>query len=218
MGLEGARQEVEMSQEGFGRVEAGADIVTRGVIQKIKQDLFIVRVWEEGMRGGVVLPEGPQVADLPASDGLGWGLVARVRGEFVGQGPAANTGPVGFEVKPALQFTGSGAIGGGGLGSEEFGQQVNHCCGPLGLMIATGATGRPDGGLALSASPQVLAVEIIKPGPGQTQFPCRLGCGKLLLSIAGQEVTDEWSGKTFDQLWLFIVAGCQREVDFSLWN
>jgi len=33
VGLEGASQEVKMSQEGFGVIEAGADIVTRGVIQ-----------------------------------------------------------------------------------------------------------------------------------------------------------------------------------------
>jgi hypothetical protein len=52
----------------------------------------------------------------------------------------------------------------------------------------------------LSASLQVLAVEIIKTGAGKTQFPGRLGRGELLLSIAGQEVTDERRRKTFDQL------------------
>jgi hypothetical protein len=67
-------------------------------------------------------------------------------------------------------------------------------------MISAGETGRPDRGLALSASPQVLAVEIIKPGPGKTQFLGRLERGELLLSIAGQEVTDERSGQTFNQL------------------
>lgn len=200
VGLEGARQEVEVSQESFGVVEAGTDIVTRGIIQKIKEDLFVAGVREERMWGGVILPEGTQVADLPAFDGLGWGLVASVWGEFVGQGPAANTGPVGFEVESAMQFAGSGAVGGGRFGREEFGQQGNHRSGPLGLMIAAGETGRPDRRLALSASLQVLAVEIIKTGAGKTQFPGRLGRGELLLSIAGQEVTDERRRKTFDQL------------------
>jgi hypothetical protein len=200
MGLEGAGQEVEVRQEGFGVVEAGPDIVTRGVIQKIKQDLLVVRIGEEGMWGGIILPEGTQVANLPAFDGLGWGLVAGVRGELVGQGPAANTGPVSFEVEAAMQFAGGGAVGGGRFGGEEFGQQLNHRRRPLGLVIAAGATGRPDRRLALRAGPQVLAVEIIKTGAGKTQFPGRLGGGELLLAIAGQEVADERSGQTFDQL------------------
>lgn len=181
-------------------VEAGPDIVTRGIIQKIQQDLLVVRVGQEGMRGGVVLPEGTQVADLPTFDRLGRGLVASVWGELVGQGPAANASPVGFEIEPAMQFAGSGAVRGGRFGREEFGQQVNDRCGPLGLMIAAGETGRPDRRFALSASAQVLGVEIIKTGAGKTQFPGRVGCGELLLSIAGQEVTDERSGKTFDEL------------------
>lgn len=33
VGLKGVRQKVEVSQEGFGVIEAGADIITGGIIQ-----------------------------------------------------------------------------------------------------------------------------------------------------------------------------------------
>lgn len=41
MGLKGARQKVQVIQEGFGMIEAGTDIITGGIVQKIKQDLLV---------------------------------------------------------------------------------------------------------------------------------------------------------------------------------
>ena len=56
VGLEGAGEEVEVGQEGFLGVEAGAEVVAGGVVQEVEQDLFFGAVGEEGVRGGVVLP------------------------------------------------------------------------------------------------------------------------------------------------------------------
>ena len=39
--LEGARQEIQVSQEGFIRKEPSANVVAGRIVQKIQQDLFI---------------------------------------------------------------------------------------------------------------------------------------------------------------------------------
>ena len=90
-----------MGQQGFALVEAGTRVAASGVVQEVEQALFGGGTGEEGVRGGVVLPEGAQIADLPAFDGLGWLLVAGVRGELVFLGPAADAGAVGFEFEAA---------------------------------------------------------------------------------------------------------------------
>ena len=53
---------------------------------------------------------------------------------------------------------------------------------------------------ALSASFEIVAIELVKAGVGQIQFASGLGGGKLSLPMRGQKVTDEGSGQTFDQL------------------
>ncbi len=59
---------------------------------------------------GVVLPECAQIAGLPAFDGFGGGFVAGVGSQLVGDDPAAHAGAVGFEVEPAMEFAGTGAV------------------------------------------------------------------------------------------------------------
>jgi len=120
--------------------------------------------------GGVVLPEGTPIADLPAFDGFGRGFIAGVRREFVFQSPPSDAGTVGFEVEPTEQLAGSSTVGGGRLGREEFGQQGSDRSGPGGMMIAAGKTGGPGFGLPLSTGGQVLAVESIEAWAGQAQF------------------------------------------------
>ena len=88
-------------------------------------------------------------------------------GRADGPGPTADTGLVGFEVEPAKEFAGGGAVGGGRLGGEEFGQQGNHRSRPLGLMVAAGDAGRPDRRLAVRRRLEVLAVAFIKAGAGK---------------------------------------------------
>ena len=87
-----------MRQKGFAWVEACAGVVTGGVVQNIKQGLLVGIAWQPGVWAGVVLPEGTQIAGLPAFDRFGGGFVVGVWGELVFDGPAANTGAVGFKI------------------------------------------------------------------------------------------------------------------------
>ena len=152
VGLEGSGEEVEVGQERFGGIEAGAGVVTGGVVQQIEQDLFIGGSRQPGVRAGVVLPEGAPVADLPAFDGLGRLFVTGVRSQLVLDGPAADTGPVGLEVEATEQFTGAGTVGGGRLGRQKRGQLGGNFRRPVGVVVASGGAGSPELGVALGAS------------------------------------------------------------------
>lgn len=152
------------------------------------------------MRGGVILPERAQIADLPPFNGFARSFVTRVWREPVSQGPAANTGAVGFEVEAAMQFAGDGAVGGRWFGGQELGQEGNHRSGPLGLMIAAGNSGRPDGSLALCMSPQVLAVELVETWARQAQFPGSFVGGKFTVAMTCQEMADDRGWESFNEL------------------
>ena len=114
-GLEDAGKEVEVGQKGFARVAAGTGVDAGGVVEEIQENLLVRGVGEPGVRAGVVLPEGAQIAGLPAVDRFGGLLVAGVGSEFFFDGPTADTGTVGFEGVAAEQFAGEGAVGEGGL-------------------------------------------------------------------------------------------------------
>jgi hypothetical protein len=60
VGLESAAEEVEVGQEGFAGVEAGARVVAGGIIEQIEQDLFVGGAGEPSVGAGVVLPKGGQ--------------------------------------------------------------------------------------------------------------------------------------------------------------
>ena len=198
VGLEGAGQEIEMGQQGFAGVEACAGVVTGGIVQNLEQHLLVGLAGQPGVGAGVVLPERAVVTGLPALDGFGRGFVAGVRGQLVGDGPATDAGAVGLEVEPPVQFAGGGAVGGGRFGGQEFGEQSHDCIRPNGLVIAAGNPGRPNLGLTLGAGAEVLAVEFVAAGPGQAQFVRRFLGRELTLSMAGQQMTDQGSGQTFD--------------------
>ena len=78
VGLEDAGQEVEVGQEGFRRVKAGAGVEPRGVIQDLQEDLFVGVAGQPGVGRGIVLPERAVIAGLPAFHGFGGGFVAGV--------------------------------------------------------------------------------------------------------------------------------------------
>ena len=80
VGLEDAGEEVEVGQEGFAGVEAGAGVVAGGVVQQVEQDLFVGVAGQPGVGAGVVLPEGAVVAGLPAFDGFGVAVCSGCRG------------------------------------------------------------------------------------------------------------------------------------------
>ena len=111
VGLEGAGEEVKVSEEGFGWVEASTGVEACGVVEDFQEDLFVGAAVEEGVGSGVVLPEGTVVTGLPALDGFALGFVTGVGVEFVLDGPAADAGAVGFEVEAAVEFAGDGTVG-----------------------------------------------------------------------------------------------------------
>jgi hypothetical protein len=200
VGLEGTGQEIEMGQEGFAGVEARASVVTGGIVQNIQQRLFVGLAGQPGVGTGVVLPERAVVAGLPAFDGFGRGFVAGVRGQLVFDGPATDAGAVGLEVEPPVQFAGEGVVGGGWFGGQEFGQQGYDLLRPSRAVIAAGNTGGPNLDLTLGAGAEVLAVEFVEAGPGQSQFASRCPGREITGSMAGQKMTNQWSGQTFDEL------------------
>jgi hypothetical protein len=161
-GLENAGEEVEVSQEGFALVEAGAGVVAGGVVQEVEQALFAGGAREEGVGRGVVLPEGTLIAGLPALDGLGRLFVTGVGGQLVFDGPAADAGAVGLKVQTAMEFTGTGAGGGGRLGGEELGQFNDDLGRPVGLVIAAGSARGPGVGVALGAGQQIVGAQWIE--------------------------------------------------------
>jgi hypothetical protein len=198
--LEGAGQKVQMGQEGFTFVEAGAGVDAGGVVEQVEQALLGVRAGEEGVGRGIVLPEGAQVAGLPAFDGFGRCLVAGVGGQFVFEGPAADAGAVGLEVQAAVEFAGGGAVRGGRLGRKELGEQCADLVGPGGMMVAAGAAGRPGIGVALGAGAQIVGVEFVEASAGQAQFGGGGTCGEVPGAMVGQELTDEGSRQALNQL------------------
>ena len=139
--LQGAGEEVEVGEQGFSGVEARAGVEAGGIVEDFQEDLLVGRAGQEGVGGGVVLPEGAVVADLPAFNGLGSGFVAGVGSKLVCDGPAADTGPIGLEMEAAVEFAGDGTVGGSGLGGEEFGGQRAGFRRPVRVMIAPGASG-----------------------------------------------------------------------------
>lgn len=68
--------------------------------------------------------------------------------------------------------------------------------------------------MAVGTSFEVIGIDFIKTGKGQTQLLGRLTSGELLAAEAGQEMTDDRSGKTFDQLSFFMGARMTKEGGF----
>jgi hypothetical protein len=172
VGLEDTGEEVEVSEEGFSRIETCAGVEAGGVIEDFQKDLLVGAAVEKGVGGGVVLPECAVVAGLPAFDGFGWSFVAGVGVEFVFDGPPADAGAVGFEIEAAMEFAGDGAVGGGWFGREELGGQGDGFFRPVGMMIPAGNTGRPRVGLALGAGAEVIGAELIETAQADAQFEC----------------------------------------------
>jgi hypothetical protein len=204
VGLKDAGEKIEVGQQGFGGIEARTGVQARGVVENVQEDLFVGAAGQPGVRRGVVLPERAVIAGLPAFDGFGRGFVAGIRGELVFDGPASDAGAVGFEVEAAEQFAGDGAVGARRFGGEEFGDQRDDFGGPLRMVIAAGGSGRPGLGVAGGAGAEVLGVKLVETGTCQSQFAGRSAGADLAGAITVQEVADEWSGQSFDQLWFFM--------------
>lgn len=181
-------------------VEACAGVQTRGIVEDVQQDLFVGAVGQPGVRAGVVLPEGAVVAGLPTFDGFAGGFVAGVGGELMFDGPAPDTGAIGFEVKPAQEFTGGGAVGRRRFGGEEFGEQGGHVGGPVRVMIAAGYVGRPGFGVALSAGKQVVGAQLVKAAQADAQFERNRFGREQAGTGLGEKMADQWCGNAVSEL------------------
>ena len=153
---------------------------------------------------GVILPERPVVAGLPAFDGFRRGFVAGVGSELVFQSPAADAGAVGFEAEAAMEFAGDGAVGGRRLGGEKFGGQCGDFRRPAREMITARQTGRPDLGAALSTGEQGVGAKLVEAAQADAQFQSDgLGREKAGAGL-GEEMTDQWCSKAVSELELFM--------------
>ena len=158
------------------------------------------------------MPEGPQIARLPAFDWFRRGFVAGVRCQIVCERPTADAGTIGFEIESAMQFAGAGTVGGGWFGGEQLFEQVLGGDRPDGLMIATGDARRPGLGLTAGTSPEVLAVELIEAGMAQAKFLSGGLRHQPPLPMVIENVPDERGRESFDQL-PFFMAGRMSEAD-----
>ena len=198
--LKDARKEVEVSEQGFGGIEACAGVEASGVVEDVQQDLLVVCAGQTSVRAGVVLPERPVIAGLPAFDGFANGFVAGIGVELMGDGPTADAGAVGFEVESPVEFAGDGTVGARGFCGEEFGGQGGGFGGPIRMVIATGESGGPGLALALSAGTEVMGVEFVETGASQSQFGGGGASAELADAETGEQMTDERSGQTLDEL------------------
>ena len=67
-------------------------------------------------------------------------------------------------------------------------------------MIAAGESGRPSLRVAGSAGAEVLGVKFVEAGRCQSQFAGSSAGANLAGAITVEEMTDEWSRQSFDQL------------------
>ena len=109
VGEEDAGEEIEVGEQSFARVKTGDGIEAGGVVEDVEEGLFLKDARRPCVGRSIVLPERAEIAGLPAADGFGGFFVAGVRGEMMGDGPAADTGAVGLEVETAQQLAGDGA-------------------------------------------------------------------------------------------------------------
>jgi hypothetical protein len=121
-----------------------------------------------------------------------------------------------LEVEAAVEFTGDGAVGARRFGGEEFGGQRDGLGGPLRVMIAAGEAGRPGVGLAVRAGVEIIGIEFVEAGTGQAQFSGGGAGADMTGAMTVEEMTDERSGVTFDQLKFFIGPKVTGRVDLSL--
>ena len=102
--------------------------------------------------------------------------------------PAPDTGPVGQKVAAAVEFTGTGAVGGRRLGAKEGAEQGGHFGRPVRIVVATRTAWGPGVGLGV----------------------------ELAGTKAGQEVANEGGGATIEQLIFFTAASVTGRWIFRL--
>jgi hypothetical protein len=200
VGLEGAGEEVEVGEQGFGGIEACAGVEASSVVEDFEEDLLVGQAGQPGVGRGVVLPEGTVITGLPAFDGFGRGFVAGVGSEFVFEGPAADAGAVGFEGEAAVEFAGDATVRAGRFGGEKFGGEGDGFLRPRRVMIAAGEARCPSVGLAVGAGEQIVGAELVEAADADAQFEGD-GCGRDQAGPGlGIEMADDGRGEAPGEL------------------
>ena len=188
---EDAGEEIEVGEEGLGRVKTCASVEAGGVVEDVEEGLFLKLAGEPGVRRGVVLPKRAEVAGLPAADGLGGFFVAGVRGEAVSDGPAADTGAVGLEVETAQELAGDGAVGGAGRGGKQAGGERDGLWRPVWMMIAARSARLPGVRRTESTGAQIRGAKLVNPGAAEAEFERENGGAKPARAKLGEEMADQ---------------------------
>ena len=191
VGEEDTGEEIEVGEERLARVKTGAGVEASGVVEDVEEGLFLKGAWQPGVWRGVVLPERAEVAGLPAADGLGGFFAAGVRGEMVGDGPAADTGAVSLEKETAQELAGDGAVGGAGRGGKQACGERDDLRRPDWMMIATRSTRLPGVRRTESTGEQILGAKLVNPGAAEAEFEGEIGGAKPARAKLGEEMADQ---------------------------
>ena len=89
------------------------------------------------------MPELADLLDLPAAHRLERFLVAGVRGEVIGQRPAAHGGAVQLQSVTPVHFRSGKAVRGRRLGTQRLAQQSEHGGRPGRALVASGKAWPP---------------------------------------------------------------------------
>lgn len=206
VGEEGAREEVEVSQEALGGIDAGAEAAAAAIIEHIEQRQRRA-IGPPAVRGGVELPERADLAALPAADGCP-GLALGLGGsEAVGEGKAADGGGIEVEAQAALYLAGGEAVAGGRARAEELAQEWLDLRGPGRGMIAARGARHPGALGARGTGAQIVGMEFVETSAAQAEFG-RGGCGTDLSGSKGREhlANKGWSEAVDELLVMFFIA------------
>jgi hypothetical protein len=162
VGEESGWEEVEIGEEIFVVVEAGANAEAATVVEHIEQGEEFGPGGEEAVRSSVELPEGTDFGALPAAD---WraGFFGRFGGrELMLEGETPDGGRVEGELETAEDFAGGKAVTGGRTRGQELAQQRLDGGRPGRGMIAAGTRGFPAVGAASGTGAEIIGVEFVE--------------------------------------------------------
>jgi len=141
--LEGTGQEIKVGEQVLRLIELRASDEAAAVVEHIQERIEPGLAGKEGVRGGIQLPQFPDLLALPAAHagagaaGLGGG------GQSFGPGKPPDAGAVQRMAAAAVDFAGDERIGGGRIGLEQPAREGLDCSGPCRAAVAAGGLGLP---------------------------------------------------------------------------
>ena len=211
VGEEGAREEVEVGEEVFGGIDAGADAAAAAVVEHVEQGQ-VRALGPPAVRGGVELPERADFRALPAAD-AGLGLARRLGGgEALGDGETADRGGIELEVEAAFELAGGKAVARWRSRAEELAQERFDSLRPRRAMVATGGARSPGPAAVRGAGAEVIGVDLVKPGAANTEFGGSGACRQLPVAEGAQDFADVRRSEAMEELLIvFFIAAKMPE-------